>query len=79
VTSLYGSVRFFGVALGPPIFAMAMRARPMIFFGAAGLAFLVAVLSWWLINEQQMLPKRLRPPGGAPAPAPAGARRRQPT
>ena len=61
VTSLYGSVRFFGVALGPPIFALAMRARPTIFFGAAGLAFLVAGLSWWLIDERQMLQGQRQP------------------
>ncbi len=80
VTSLYGSVRFFGVALGPPIFALAMRARPIIFLGAAGLAFAVAALSWWLINEQQMLPRQLQPRDAAP-PARRGlrVRRRQPT
>ena len=61
VTSLYGSVRFFGVALGPPIFALAMRARPAIFFGAAGLAFLVAGLAWWLIDERQMLQGQRQP------------------
>jgi len=80
VTSLYGSVRFFGVALGPPIFAMAMRIRPVIFFGAAGLAFTVAALSWWLINEQQMLPRQLRKPDPRErASTPMRRRRRQPT
>ncbi|MGC8487438.1 MAG: MFS transporter [Clostridia bacterium] len=60
VTSLYGSVRFFGVALGPPIFAMAMTHRPLIFLGAAALASVTAVLSWFVINETKMLPKKLR-------------------
>ncbi|MDA8199599.1 MAG: MFS transporter [Thermaerobacter sp.] len=81
VTSLYGSVRFFGVALGPPMFALAMRVRPIIFFGAAGLAFAVALLSWWLINEQQMLPgKMVKPARRAESARPrVRGRRRQPT
>ncbi len=81
VTSLYGSVRFFGVALGPPIFALAMRVRPIIFFGAAGLAFVVALLSWWLINEQEMLPGQMLGPArrSESARPRVRARRRQPT
>ncbi|AUW94509.1 MFS transporter [Sulfobacillus thermotolerans] len=60
VTSLYGSVRFFGVAMGPPIFAMAMTHRYLTFWGAAALAAVTAVLSWFFINEKLMLPKNLR-------------------
>ncbi|PSR29910.1 MAG: MFS transporter [Sulfobacillus thermosulfidooxidans] len=60
VTSLYGSVRFFGVAMGPPIFAMAMAHRYLTFWGAAVLAAITAVLSWFFINEKQMLPKSIR-------------------
>ena len=78
ITSLYGSVRFFGVALGPPIFALAMRVRPIIFFGAAGLAFLVAALSWWLINEQQMLPGQMLRTRRADAARPRVRPRRRP-
>ena len=60
VTSLYGSVRFFGVAMGPPLFSMAMTHRYVVFWGAAALAVLAGILSWFLINEKQMLPKKLR-------------------
>ncbi|MGI6037087.1 MAG: MFS transporter [Limnochordia bacterium] len=56
VTSLYGTVRFFGVALGPPTFglASALGRRPM-FFGAAALAGIVLVLAWFLIDPQRLL------------------------
>lgn len=60
VTSLYGSVRFFGVALGPPLFSVAMDHRFGVFWGAAALALGGAAAAWFLINERQMLPKRLR-------------------
>jgi ACDE family multidrug resistance protein len=42
ITSLYGSVRFFGVALGPPVFALAMTSRLLVFAGDAALAALAA-------------------------------------
>jgi ACDE family multidrug resistance protein len=60
VVSLYGSVRFFGVALGPPVFALAMKMRLVIFLGAAGLAIAIGLLSWFLIDEEKMLPKTMR-------------------
>lgn len=60
VTSLYGSVRFFGVAMGPPVFALAMTHRPAIFLGAAGLALLTALIAWFVISERTMLPHSLR-------------------
>ncbi len=60
VTSLYGSVRFFGVAMGPPIFAMAMMHRYSVFWGAALLAAATGIISWFFINEKQMLPESMR-------------------
>ncbi len=60
VTSLYGSVRFFGVALGPPLFAMAMTHKYVVFWAASGLALGTGILSWFLINEKKMLPKKMR-------------------
>lgn len=60
VTSLYGSVRFFGVALGPPVFSLAMTHRVAVFWAAAALALATALLSFFIIKEQQMLPKNLR-------------------
>ena len=66
VTSLYGSVRFFGVAMGPPLFSMAMTHRYLVFWAAAALAMLTALLSWFLIDEKRMLPKKLRSDGTEP-------------
>lgn len=60
ITSLYGSVRFFGVAMGPPLFSLAMTHRLVVFWAAAALALITGTLSWFFINERQMLPKNLR-------------------
>ncbi|MCL8209166.1 MAG: MFS transporter [Actinomycetia bacterium] len=65
VTSLYGSVRFFGVALGPPLFAWAMTQRLAVFLGAAVLAALTAVLAWWLVETDALLPDALQKPAKA--------------
>lgn len=71
VTSLYGSVRFFGVAAGPPIFSLAMKFRYPVFWGAAALALATSIIAWFLINEKKMLPKNLRGgSGGQSASAP---------
>jgi ACDE family multidrug resistance protein len=63
VTSLYGSVRFFGVALGPPAFSLAMGHRFAVFWSAAALALAAGAVAWWFINAQEMLPARLRQAG----------------
>ena len=45
VTSLYGSVRFLGVAVGPPIYGALMEwSRSGMFLSTAGLTFLVGLL-----------------------------------
>lgn len=45
VTSLYGSVRFFGVAFGPPLYGYMMtRGTGLMFWGSAGLALVGAVV-----------------------------------
>ncbi len=45
VTSLYGSVRFLGVAFGPPLFGFLMaRSVGLMFWSSAGLTLLAAVL-----------------------------------
>ncbi len=54
VTSLYGSVRFFGVALGPPLFGLVMDNKSLMFWSAAGLATLAALLSVFLIRVKDM-------------------------
>lgn len=68
VTSLYGSVRFFGVAMGPPLFATAMSHRFVVFWGAAALALGASLISWFLINEDKMLPQKMRGGGGGSSP-----------
>ena len=51
VTSLYGSVRFIGVAFGPPIYGWLMDwSRTGMFFVTAGLTLLVGLLSLFLIH-----------------------------
>jgi MFS transporter, ACDE family, multidrug resistance protein len=51
VTSLYGSVRFLGVAIGPPIYGSLMAwSRTGMFLITAGLTLLVAVLCLFLIH-----------------------------
>ncbi len=56
VTSLYGAVRFIGVAIGPPAFALALGAgRTLMLGGAAALAALVMAVSWWLVAPDKLL------------------------
>lgn len=56
ITSLYGGVRFFGVALGPPIFGLLMKSGNGILFGAAAaLTVATAVGSMIWIKPQKML------------------------
>lgn len=51
VTSLYGSVRFLGVAIGPPIYSTLMEwSRTGMFLTTAGLTLLVALLSLMFIH-----------------------------
>ncbi|MEC0174514.1 MFS transporter [Paenibacillus favisporus] len=51
VTSLYGSVRFFGVAVGPPLFGWMMGwSRPGMFLSIAGLTFVIGLLALFLIR-----------------------------
>lgn len=54
VTSLYGSVRFLGVAIGPPIFGRLMQwSRPGMFLSIAGLTLVVGILVLTLIHVKQ--------------------------
>ncbi|WP_088105474.1 MFS transporter [Halalkalibacter urbisdiaboli] len=53
VTSLYGSVRFLGVAAGPPIFETLMNwSRTGMFLSTAGLTLLLGILSLLLIHAK---------------------------
>ncbi|WLD95420.1 MFS transporter [Alkalihalobacillus sp. AL-G] len=54
VTSLYGSVRFLGVAGGPPIYGWLMGwSRTGMFWSTAGLTLVVAILSFTMIHPQK--------------------------
>jgi ACDE family multidrug resistance protein len=60
VTSLYGTARFFGAALGPPAFGKAVPLGPgAMFFGAASLAGAALAMAALLINQRQMIPQRM--------------------
>ncbi len=51
VTSLYGSVRFLGVALGPPVFTRLMAwSRPGMFISLAALTLVVGLLAFLMIH-----------------------------
>ncbi len=85
ITSLYGGVRFFGVALGPPAFGLVMRrGEGLLFALAAALAALALATTLAFLSSDELLS---RPQGGrggrgggdraAPA-APLALRLRQP-
>ncbi len=55
ITSLYGSVRFFGVALGPPVYG-ALATRPyLLYFCTAGFVLLAILLCIFFIHRPQRI------------------------
>lgn len=57
VTSLYGSVRFLGVAIGPPVFGSLMEwSRSGMFLVTAGLTLVCAMLCMFLIHVAKTKP-----------------------
>lgn len=57
VTSLYGSVRFLGVAAGPPIYGWLMGiSQTVMFLSTAGLTLVVAFLTMLLIRVSKQQP-----------------------
>ncbi len=60
VTCLYGSTRFFGVAMGPPVFAMATSLGKMpLFLGATALVGAAILIAFFSIRPEKMLPPQL--------------------
>ncbi|MDO9536118.1 MAG: MFS transporter [Bacillota bacterium] len=56
VTSLYGSVRFIGVALGPPAFSLLQEGGNLLMFlTGGGLTLAVGILGFIFINEQRIM------------------------
>lgn len=61
VTALYGTVRFFGVAIGPPAFGLTDTLGHAVVIGAAAaLAAGVGLVGAWLIKQEQMLPEDMQ-------------------
>jgi ACDE family multidrug resistance protein len=59
VTSLYGSVRFFGVALGPPLYGYLMaRGTGLMFWGSAGLSLAAAAVFYILAGVHSGVKKK---------------------
>ncbi|MEW6276840.1 MAG: MFS transporter [Bacillota bacterium] len=55
VTSLYGSVRFFGVAFGPPLFGLLMgKGTPLMFWSGAALAAGASLLAAFFIRSKDI-------------------------
>lgn len=65
VTALYGTVRFFGAALGPPALGLGLKlSRLPLFLGTAAITAVVLLSFWFLVNPQKMLPKELAKTAG---------------
>lgn len=61
ITCLYGTVRFFGVAIGPPLFGFAEKlTKPPIFFSTAGVAILLGLLFLFFVKPNQVIPKDIQ-------------------
>lgn len=63
VSSIYSSMRFIGVAAGPPIFALMMKGKhSTLFFTITGVCILSIVLAWFAIKPSSRVKKeRLNP------------------
>lgn len=67
VTGIYGSMRFFGVAAGPPLFGLASdHGRTALLFLAVGLLVLLAWLQVVVVRHEVLLPPALQQQGGQP-------------
>ncbi|HKM39146.1 MAG TPA: MFS transporter [bacterium] len=65
VTAVYGTVRFFGAALGPPVVGLGLElGKSMLFYIFSAFTALVLALVWWLVHPTQMLPRKLVKPSG---------------
>lgn len=65
LTCLYGTVRFFGVAIGPPVFALgAGRGRVPLFLGVAGGLVVLAALALLAVRPRRILPAETEGGGG---------------
>lgn len=60
ITAFYGSVRFFGAALGPPAFGLLVDlGKAPMFLGTMSLALVSAVLLFMFVDADKLLPEQL--------------------
>ncbi|HEY8464375.1 MAG TPA: MFS transporter [Bacillota bacterium] len=61
ITCLYGTVRFFGVAIGPPLFGFAQKlTKPPIFFSTAGICIVLGLLFFFFVKPSQVIPEEIQ-------------------
>lgn len=61
VTCIYGTVRFFGVAVGPPLFGFAEKiSKPPIFYSTAFICLIIAILFFILVKPGQIIPQEIQ-------------------
>lgn len=61
ITCLYGTVRFFGVAIGPPLFGFAEKlTKPPIFFSTAGVAISLGLLFLFFVKPSEVIPQDIQ-------------------
>ena len=57
ITALYGTVRFTGVAVGPPAFGLIGFDSPWLFAAAAAITGVAGVLGWLFVDQERLLGK----------------------
>ncbi|NLV92039.1 MAG: MFS transporter [Firmicutes bacterium] len=57
ITALYGTVRFTGVAVGPPAFGLIGFDSPWLFAAAAAITGVAGVLGWLFVDQERLLSK----------------------
>ena len=63
VTCLYGTVRFFGVAIGPPLFGNCLKSElneRTVFWITAAVALIIGLCAAFLVNPQDALPDAIK-------------------
>lgn len=62
VTCLYGTVRFFGVAIGPPLYGTCITSetiKRVVFWSTAAAALAIGIAAIFLIHPEQALPEEM--------------------
>jgi len=65
ITSIYGAVRFIGVAFGPPLYGMLMKmGESMPFWFSAGLGAVTLAVTWFFIDPEKLMGEEESAGGG---------------